>query len=129
MTQPTLFDLHPNEYSQELCYYPFAVNLHRCAGSGNTLDDLSSRVCVPSKVEDLNLHVLNLITGINELRTLTNIYHANVNISLMVENITWIKSGIATSVGLSVKIWKNIVCAKKVIFRILQHVAPKMGHM
>ena len=84
MTQLTLFDLHPNEYY----YYPFAVNLHRCAGSGNTLDDLSSRACVPSKVEDLNLHVLNLITGINELRTLTNIYHANVNISLMVENVT-----------------------------------------
>ena len=27
MTQPTLFNLHPNEYSQRLHYYPFAVNL------------------------------------------------------------------------------------------------------
>ena len=26
MTQPTLINLHPNEYSQELRYYPFAVN-------------------------------------------------------------------------------------------------------
>ena len=48
MTQFTLIYLHPNEYSQELCYYLFAVNLNRCAGSCNTLDDLSSRVCVPN---------------------------------------------------------------------------------
>ena len=33
MTQPTLINLHPNECSQELPYYPFAVNLDRCAGS------------------------------------------------------------------------------------------------
>ena len=38
MTQPTLSSLHPNEYSQELRYYPFAVNLDRCAGSCNILD-------------------------------------------------------------------------------------------
>ena len=26
---PTLINLHPNKYSQELRYYPFAVNLAR----------------------------------------------------------------------------------------------------
>ena len=31
--QPTLTNLHPNEYSQELHYYPFAVKLNRCVGS------------------------------------------------------------------------------------------------
>ena len=51
--QPTLI-----KYSEELCYYPFAVNLDKCAGRCNTLDDLSSRVCVPNEMEDLNLHVL-----------------------------------------------------------------------
>ena len=40
MTPPTLINLYPNEYSQELCYYLFDVNLDRCAGSCNTLDDL-----------------------------------------------------------------------------------------
>ena len=29
MIQPTLVKLHPNEYSQELHYYPFAVKLDR----------------------------------------------------------------------------------------------------
>ena len=59
-----------NDYN-ELRYYPFAVNLDRCAGSCNTVDDLSSRVCVPNETEDLNLDIFNMITGINEPKTLT----------------------------------------------------------
>ena len=31
--QATLINLHPNEYCQELLYYPFAVKLDRCIGS------------------------------------------------------------------------------------------------
>ena len=42
--QPTLTNLHPNEYSQEFHYYPFAVKLDRCAGSCNTLNDLANKV-------------------------------------------------------------------------------------
>ena len=64
-TQATL-NLHPNEFSQEFHYYPFAVKLDRCAGSCNALNDLSNKVCVPDKAEDLNLSVFNMITGINE---------------------------------------------------------------
>ena len=66
MTQPTLINLHPNEYGQEFHYYPFAVKLDRYAGSCNTLNDLSSKVCVPNKTEVLNLSVFNMIAGINE---------------------------------------------------------------
>ena len=33
--------------------------------------DLSYKVCVPNKTEDLNLSVCNIITGINESKTLT----------------------------------------------------------
>ena len=67
MIQPTLINLHPNEYSQEFHYYPFAVKLDRC----NTLNDLSNTACVRNKAEDLNLSVFNNITGINESKTLT----------------------------------------------------------
>ena len=51
-------------------YYPFTVKLDRCAGSCNTITDLSNTVCVPNKTKDLNLSIFNLITGINELKTL-----------------------------------------------------------
>ena len=70
MIQPTLINLHPNEYSQEFHYYPFSVKLDRCAGSCNTLNDLSDKVFVLNKTEDLNLSVFNIITEINESKTL-----------------------------------------------------------
>ena len=47
--QPSLINLHPSGYSQELHYYPFAVNSDRCVGNCNTLNDLSNKVCVPNK--------------------------------------------------------------------------------
>ena len=71
MIQPTLINLHPNEYSQEFHCYPFAVKLDRCVGGCNTLNDSSNRACVSNKTEGLNLNVLNMITGINESKTLT----------------------------------------------------------
>ena len=30
MDQPTLINLHPNEYSKDFHYYPFTVKLNRC---------------------------------------------------------------------------------------------------
>ena len=68
--QPTLINLHPSEYSEECHYYPFAIKLDRCAGSCNTLNDLSNKIRVTNKTEDLNLNVFNMITGINESKTL-----------------------------------------------------------
>ena len=65
MIQSTLINLHPNKYSQEFHYYPFAVKLDRCVGSCNTQNDFSNKLCIPNKTEDLNLSVFN-ITGINE---------------------------------------------------------------
>ena len=53
--EPTLINLYPNEYREELHYYPFVVKLERFVGSCNTLNDLFNKVCVPNKTEDLNL--------------------------------------------------------------------------
>ena len=50
-----LFNLHPNEYSQEFHYYLFTVKLDKCVGSCNSLNDLFNKVCVPSKTEDLSI--------------------------------------------------------------------------
>ena len=47
--QPTLLNIHLNEYNQELHCDPFAIKLDRCIGSSNTLNDLSKKLCVPSK--------------------------------------------------------------------------------
>ena len=61
LNQPTLINLHPNEYSQEFHHYPFAVKLDRCV----------FKVCLPNKTKDLYLSMFNMITGINESKTLT----------------------------------------------------------
>ena len=52
-------------------------------------------------------------------------YHAHVNVNLMVENVIQIKSEIAINVGASVKIQKNML-VKKNIFGILLHVVAKI---
>ena len=44
--QSTLINLHQNECSQKLHYYPLVVKLDRCVGSRNTFNDLSNKVCV-----------------------------------------------------------------------------------
>ena len=64
--QATFINLHPNEYSQEFYYYPFAAD--RCAGSCNILNDLSNKLCVPNKTKYWN----KWIKEINESKTLTN---------------------------------------------------------
>ena len=69
--QPIFIKLHPNKYGQEFQYYPFAVQLDRCVRSCNTLNGLSNTSSVPNKPEDLHVSVLNMITWINELKTLT----------------------------------------------------------
>ena len=68
---PTLISLHRNNYSQEFYYYPFSVKLDRCVGRCNIINDLSNKVCVPKKTKYLNLSIFNMITGINESKTLT----------------------------------------------------------
>ena len=63
--QPTFINLHPNEYSQEFHYYLLTVKLDKCVGNCNSLNDLSNKVCVPNKTENLNLSMFNMITRIN----------------------------------------------------------------
>ena len=71
MTQPTLTNFQCNEYSQELNYYALAVNLDGSVRSGNTFNDLSNKVFVPNKTEDLKLSFFNIITGIKQSTILT----------------------------------------------------------
>ena len=49
MVQLTPINLYPNEYSQEFHNYLFALKLHRCLRSCNTLNDSTNKLCVPNK--------------------------------------------------------------------------------
>ena len=49
-------------------------------------------------------------------------YHANVNVNFMVENVIQVKSRIMINVDAGVK---NIIYVKKIIFEILLHLVAK----
>ena len=50
-------------------------------------------------------------------------YHANLNVNLIIENVIQIKSEIMINVDWKTK---NIIYEKKITFEILLHVAAKM---
>ena len=54
----------------ELNYHPFMTSLDQCSGNCNFVDDLSTKICVPSKTKDVNFKVLNIITNKNEAKTM-----------------------------------------------------------
>ena len=66
IVRPVLIYLNPNEF----LYYLFIISLDRCDGIGNTVEDSFGRMCVPNKVEDVNLKVFNMIKGISESKSL-----------------------------------------------------------
>ena len=126
MIQPILINLYPNEYSQEFHYYPFAVKLDRCVGSCHTLNDLSNKVCVPNKTEDLNINMFNIITRINESKTLTKHISCECECRFDGKNVIKINGGITINVDMSVK---NVMYVKKIMFGILLNVIVKMENI
>ena len=115
MTQSTLFNLHINEYIQGLCDYLFAFDLDRCFVSCNTLNHLFKRVCLPSKIKNLNLSGFSMIIEINELKILAKYISCECKYKFdgkkCNSNRKW-----NNDCWLSAKIRKNIMCAKKIIF-------------
>ena len=116
MIQPTLINLHSNEYSQEFYDYLFSVKLDSCVGSCNTLNNLSNKVCAPNKTEDLNLSVFNMITSINEAKALAK--HISCEC----------KHGFDVT-KCNLNQWWNNIYVTKVIFGILLHVIVKIENI
>ena len=77
------------------------VKLDKCVGSCNTLNDLSNKVCVTNKTEDLNIHVFNMITGKNESKILTK--YISCKCKCIFDGGIQIKSGRMINVNVSAK--------------------------
>ena len=122
MTRHTLLNLHPNEYSQGFHYYQFTVKLDTCVVSCNTLNDLSNKVCVLNKTEDLYLSMFNMIAGINKSKTLTKHISCEGICRLYGKNVIHINGGIMINANVSTK---NFMYVKKIMFGILVHVVVK----
>ena len=109
-------------------YCAFTVNLGRCVGRCNTLNDLSNRVYVRNKKKKLILSLFNMITRVNQSKILTNHIlckckpkfdgriHINLNQKWNIDKCL-----------VSVKIKKNTICAKEKIYLVPCSCSCKYG--
>ena len=92
----------------------------------NNSNDLSSKVCILNKTEDLNLSVFNMITGINEPEPLTKHISCECKCKFDGKNVIEINGGVTINFDVTVK---NIIYVKKIMFGILLHLIVKMENI
>ena len=57
-----------NEGVGEALFYPYNVQVNKCSGSCNTLDNPIEKLCVPNVIKGLNMKVYNFLTMLNKTR-------------------------------------------------------------
>ena len=60
--------LYINEGVGEALCYPYNVQVNKCSGSCNTLDNLMAKLCVPGIIKRVNMQVYNFLMRLNETR-------------------------------------------------------------
>ena len=66
MPRPKILDV--NESIGEALFYLYNVQVNKCSGSCNTLDNSIEKLCVPNVIKGLNMKVYNFLTMLNETR-------------------------------------------------------------
>ena len=89
-------------------------------GNCNTLNDLSNKVCVPNKREDINIHVLNVIAEKNESKILKKDIPCECKCKFDGRKCNSYLRWNGNKFQCECK--KHKICEKKTIFRILLHV-------
>ena len=106
LVRPLPIDLNPNK----LCYNPFVVNLDRCTGRSDNLDDLSDNLCVLNKTKDVGLKVLSIIRRFNEIKLFKNIFRVMVHVDLTIKNAVQNKIRTKINIGVTVKTTNKTTC-------------------
>ena len=66
MPRPKILDV--NEGVGEALFYPYNVQVNKCSGSCNTLDNPIAKLCVPNVIKGVNMQVYNFLMRLNETR-------------------------------------------------------------
>ena len=66
MPRPKILDV--NEGVGEALFYPYNVQVNKCSGSCNKLDNPIAKLCVPNVIKEVNMQVYNFLTMLNETR-------------------------------------------------------------
>ena len=64
MARPKIINTDANEP----VFYPLSINVNKCSGDCNTINDPMAKLFVPDVVKDLNVKVFNMLARINETR-------------------------------------------------------------
>ena len=65
MPRPKILDV--NEGAGEALFYPYNVQVNKCSGSCNMLDNPIEKLCVPNVIKGVNMQVYNFLMRLNEL--------------------------------------------------------------
>ena len=60
--------LNVNEEIGEALFYLYNVQVNKCSGSCDTLDNPMSKICVPKIIKNVNMKVYNFLMRLNETR-------------------------------------------------------------
>ena len=66
MSRPKIIDLNANEP----VFYPYSIKINKCSGSCNNINDPFGKLCVPDIIKNINVNVFNLMSRINETRSM-----------------------------------------------------------
>ena len=66
MPRPKILDV--NEGIGEALFYPYNVQVNKCSGSCNILDNPMAKLCVPKVIKGVNMQVYNFLMRLNETR-------------------------------------------------------------
>ena len=66
MPRPKVLDV--NEGVGEALFYLYNVQVNKCNGSCDTLDNPTSKICVPNVIKGINMQVYNFLMRLNETR-------------------------------------------------------------
>ena len=57
-----------NINSDNPAFYPYSIQINKCCGSCNNINDPYSKLCLPNVVKNTNVKVFNLVSRTNETR-------------------------------------------------------------
>ena len=69
-----------NLKTNEPLFYPYSININKCKGSCNTINDLYAKICVPDNINNANVKVFDLMSRTNETRDINVDVDVNVDV-------------------------------------------------
>ena len=63
-TKPEIININSNEPK----FYPYSIEVNKCSGSCNSINDSYAKLCVPDVIKNINVKVFNLMSRANETR-------------------------------------------------------------